>query len=74
MPSLAFSVIEALKVDSLHKLCSSLEPILRRVGIQKKGAALWLLGLACTQLLWRCVRNLPFLRHNGLEPLENSVV
>ncbi|XP_047307955.1 calmodulin-binding protein 60 B-like [Impatiens glandulifera] len=30
-PALARVVVEALKVDSLQKLCSSLEPILRRV-------------------------------------------
>ncbi|CAH9130908.1 unnamed protein product [Cuscuta epithymum] len=30
-PALASVIIEALKVDSLQKLCSSLEPILRRV-------------------------------------------
>ncbi|KAG6517735.1 calmodulin-binding protein 60 D-like [Zingiber officinale] len=31
VPALASVVIEALKVDSLQKLCSSLEPILRRI-------------------------------------------
>ncbi|TYI48505.1 hypothetical protein E1A91_D13G253500v1 [Gossypium mustelinum] len=30
-PALASVIVEALKVDSLQKLCSSLEPILRRV-------------------------------------------
>ncbi|KAL2473275.1 Calmodulin-binding protein 60 B [Forsythia ovata] len=30
-PALASVIIEALKVDSLQKLCSSLEPVLRRV-------------------------------------------
>ncbi|XP_057853647.1 calmodulin-binding protein 60 B isoform X2 [Cryptomeria japonica] len=31
VPQLASVIVEALKVDSLQKLCSSLEPILRRV-------------------------------------------
>eukprot|EP00268_Persea_americana_P046880 TRINITY_DN4849_c1_g1_i4.p1 TRINITY_DN4849_c1_g1~~TRINITY_DN4849_c1_g1_i4.p1 ORF type:complete len:350 (-),score=68.09 TRINITY_DN4849_c1_g1_i4:1522-2571(-) len=31
VPALASVIVEALKVDSLQKLCSSLEPILRRV-------------------------------------------
>ncbi|XP_056859213.1 calmodulin-binding protein 60 D-like [Raphanus sativus] len=30
-PALASVIVEAMKVDSLQKLCSSLEPILRRV-------------------------------------------
>ncbi|THU71498.1 hypothetical protein C4D60_Mb04t02070 [Musa balbisiana] len=30
-PALASVIVEALKVDSLQRLCSSLEPILRRV-------------------------------------------
>jgi hypothetical protein len=30
-PAFASVIVEALKVDSLQKLCSSLEPILRRV-------------------------------------------
>ncbi|GMP74846.1 hypothetical protein CsSME_00032129 [Camellia sinensis var. sinensis] len=30
-PALASVIVEALKVDSLQKLCSSLEPILRKV-------------------------------------------
>ncbi|KAI3686982.1 hypothetical protein L1987_80672 [Smallanthus sonchifolius] len=30
-PALASVIVEALKVDSLQKLCSSLEPILHRV-------------------------------------------
>ncbi|KAK8954133.1 hypothetical protein KSP39_PZI001647 [Platanthera zijinensis] len=31
VPALASVIVEALKVDSLQKLCSSLEPVLRRV-------------------------------------------
>ncbi|KAF8400338.1 hypothetical protein HHK36_013635 [Tetracentron sinense] len=30
-PALASVIVEALKVDNLQKICSSLEPILRRV-------------------------------------------
>ncbi|KAK4337547.1 hypothetical protein RND71_042034 [Anisodus tanguticus] len=36
-PALASVIVEALKVDSLQKLCSSLEPILRRVGSFPQG-------------------------------------
>uniref|UniRef100_A0A803LPM6 Calmodulin-binding protein n=1 Tax=Chenopodium quinoa TaxID=63459 RepID=A0A803LPM6_CHEQI len=32
-PALASVIVEALKVDSLQRLCSSLEPILRRVSV-----------------------------------------
>ncbi|XP_039132135.1 calmodulin-binding protein 60 D-like isoform X2 [Dioscorea cayenensis subsp. rotundata] len=46
-PALASVIIEALKVDSLQKLCSSLEPVLRRVvrgeverGLAKLGPAM----------------------------------
>ncbi|GKV03342.1 hypothetical protein SLEP1_g15662 [Rubroshorea leprosula] len=31
LPALASVVVEALKVDSLQRLCSSLEPLLRRI-------------------------------------------
>ncbi|XP_027932144.1 calmodulin-binding protein 60 D-like [Vigna unguiculata] len=39
-PALASVIVEALKVDSLQKLCSSLEPILRRVVSQEVECAL----------------------------------
>lgn len=38
-PALASVIVEALKVDSMQKLCSSLEPILRRV--VRKFTSLW---------------------------------
>ncbi|XP_019169624.1 PREDICTED: calmodulin-binding protein 60 B-like isoform X2 [Ipomoea nil] len=43
-PALASVIIEALKVDSLQKLCSSLEPILRRVVSEEVERALAKLG------------------------------
>ncbi|KAK9055226.1 hypothetical protein SSX86_026308 [Deinandra increscens subsp. villosa] len=45
-PALASVIIEALKVDSLQKLCSSLEPILRRVVSEEVERALAKLGPA----------------------------
>ncbi|RWV98245.1 hypothetical protein GW17_00038920 [Ensete ventricosum] len=36
VPALASVIVEALKMDSLQKICSSLEPILRRVVRQLK--------------------------------------
>ncbi|KAK6159110.1 hypothetical protein DH2020_006424 [Rehmannia glutinosa] len=45
-PSLASVIVEALKVDSLQKLCSSLEPILRRVVSEEVERALAKLGPA----------------------------
>ncbi|CAA0809704.1 Calmodulin-binding protein 60 B [Striga hermonthica] len=45
-PALASVIIEALKVDSLQKLCSSLEPILRRVVSEEVERALSKLGPA----------------------------
>ncbi|KAK8551565.1 hypothetical protein V6N12_040199 [Hibiscus sabdariffa] len=39
-PALASVIVEALKVDSLQKLCSSLEPILRRVVSEEVDRAL----------------------------------
>ncbi|XP_052181511.1 calmodulin-binding protein 60 D-like isoform X2 [Diospyros lotus] len=45
-PALASVIIEALKVDSLQKLCSSLEPVLRRVVSEEVERALSKLGPA----------------------------
>ncbi|KAL8460321.1 hypothetical protein ACS0TY_031244 [Phlomoides rotata] len=45
-PALANVIVEALKVDSLQKLCSSLEPILRRVVSEEVERALAKLGPA----------------------------
>ncbi|GAA0162474.1 hypothetical protein LIER_18560 [Lithospermum erythrorhizon] len=45
-PALASVIVEALKVDSLQKLCSSLEPILRRVVSEEVERALAKLGHA----------------------------
>ncbi|CAH9133705.1 unnamed protein product [Cuscuta epithymum] len=45
-PALASAVVEALKVDSMQKLCSSLEPILRRVVSEEVERALAKLGHA----------------------------
>ncbi|KAF7089707.1 hypothetical protein CFC21_092608 [Triticum aestivum] len=46
VPALASVIVEALKVDSLQKLCSSLEPILRRVVSEEVERALAKLGPA----------------------------
>lgn len=46
VPALASVIIEALKVDSLQKLCSSLEPVLRRVVSEEVERALAKLGPA----------------------------
>lgn len=43
-PALASVIVEALKVDSMQKLCSSLEPILRRVVSEEVERALAKLG------------------------------
>ncbi|GMI84205.1 hypothetical protein like AT5G57580 [Hibiscus trionum] len=43
-PALASVIVEALKMDSLQKLCSSLEPILRRVVSEEVERALAKLG------------------------------
>nr|GEY50890.1 calmodulin-binding protein 60 B-like [Tanacetum cinerariifolium] len=45
-PALASVIVEALKVDSLQKLCSSLEPILRRVVSEEVERALAKMGPA----------------------------
>ncbi|KAK7329821.1 hypothetical protein VNO77_24001 [Canavalia gladiata] len=45
-PALASVIVEALKVDSLQKLCSSLEPILRRVVSEEVERALAKFGPA----------------------------
>ncbi|KAF5749435.1 hypothetical protein HS088_TW04G01404 [Tripterygium wilfordii] len=45
-PALASVIVEALKVDSLQKLCSSLEPVLRRVVSEEVERALARLGPA----------------------------
>ncbi|KAK7362936.1 hypothetical protein VNO77_05061 [Canavalia gladiata] len=45
-PALASVIVEALKVDSLQKLCSSLEPVLRRVVSEEVERALAKLGSA----------------------------
>ncbi|XWS15668.1 hypothetical protein CRYUN_Cryun34aG0021600 [Craigia yunnanensis] len=45
-PALASVIVEALKVDCLQKLCSSLEPILRRVVSEEVERALAKLGPA----------------------------
>ncbi|KAI3818760.1 hypothetical protein L1987_12577 [Smallanthus sonchifolius] len=45
-PALASVIVEALKVDSLQKFCSSLEPILRRVVSEEVERALAKLGPA----------------------------
>ncbi|XP_031483177.1 calmodulin-binding protein 60 D-like isoform X2 [Nymphaea colorata] len=44
VPALASVIVEALKVDSLQKLCSSLEPILRRVVSEEVERALARMG------------------------------
>ncbi|XP_008800271.1 calmodulin-binding protein 60 B [Phoenix dactylifera] len=46
VPALASVIVEALKVDSLQKICSSLEPILRRVVSEEVERALAKLGPA----------------------------
>ncbi|KAG0533446.1 hypothetical protein BDA96_04G193900 [Sorghum bicolor] len=46
VPALASVIVEALKMDSLQKLCSSLEPILRRVVSEEVERALAKLGPA----------------------------
>ncbi|URD95266.1 Calmodulin binding protein-like [Musa troglodytarum] len=46
LPALASVIVEALKVDSLQRLCSSLEPILRRVVSEEVERALAKLGPA----------------------------
>ncbi|XP_062223921.1 calmodulin-binding protein 60 B-like [Phragmites australis] len=45
-PALASVIVEALKMDSLQRLCSSLEPILRRVVSEEVERALGRLGPA----------------------------
>ncbi|GAB4831294.1 Calmodulin-binding protein 60 B [Ancistrocladus abbreviatus] len=45
-PALASVIIEALKVDSLQRLCSSIEPVLRRVVSEEVERALAKLGPA----------------------------
>ncbi|KAJ6416514.1 hypothetical protein OIU84_002387 [Salix udensis] len=45
-PALASVIVEALKVDSLQRLCSSLEPVLRRVVSEEVERALAKLGPA----------------------------
>ncbi|OAY84521.1 Calmodulin-binding protein 60 C [Ananas comosus] len=49
VPKLASVIVEALKVDSLQKICSSLEPILRRVVSEEVERALAKLGPARLQ-------------------------
>eukprot|EP00252_Welwitschia_mirabilis_P013163 TRINITY_DN2906_c0_g1_i1.p1 TRINITY_DN2906_c0_g1~~TRINITY_DN2906_c0_g1_i1.p1 ORF type:complete len:455 (-),score=92.91 TRINITY_DN2906_c0_g1_i1:26-1390(-) len=57
VPQLASVIVEALKVDSLQKLCSSLEPILRRVVSEEVERALAKLGPA--KLGVRCAEASP---------------
>ncbi|GAV58852.1 Calmodulin_bind domain-containing protein [Cephalotus follicularis] len=45
-PALASVIVEAIKVDSLHKICSSLEPILRRIVSEEVECAISKLGPA----------------------------
>ncbi|KAL6899237.1 hypothetical protein ACP4OV_005895 [Aristida adscensionis] len=49
VPALASVIVEALKMDSLQKLCSSIEPILRRVVSEEVERALAKLGPARIQ-------------------------
>ncbi|XP_062223052.1 calmodulin-binding protein 60 B-like isoform X2 [Phragmites australis] len=49
VPALASVIVEALKMDSLQKLCSSLEPVLRRVVSEEVERALAKLGPARIQ-------------------------
>lgn len=44
VPALASVIVEALKVDTLQKLCSSLEPVLRRIVSEEVERALAKLG------------------------------
>ncbi|KAL4280454.1 hypothetical protein GQ457_03G037190 [Hibiscus cannabinus] len=53
-PALASVIVEALKVDSLQKLCSSLEPILRRVVSEEVERALAKLGSAKLSAKCQC--------------------
>ncbi|KAG5225949.1 hypothetical protein IMY05_018G0091900 [Salix suchowensis] len=46
MPALASVIVEALKVDSLQRLCSSLEPLFRRIVSEEVERALTRLGPA----------------------------
>ncbi|GLU01380.1 hypothetical protein SLE2022_186910 [Rubroshorea leprosula] len=46
LPALASVIVEALKVDSLQRLCSSLEPLLRRIVSEEVERALVRLGNA----------------------------
>ncbi|KAM6579858.1 hypothetical protein CsatA_003632 [Cannabis sativa] len=46
LPALASVIVEALKVDSLQRLCSSLEPLLRRIVSEEIERALTKLGPA----------------------------
>ncbi|KAK6127035.1 hypothetical protein DH2020_039213 [Rehmannia glutinosa] len=58
-PALASVIVEALKVDSLQKLCSSLEPILRRVVSEEVERALAKLGPARLEGRLRDFRSSP---------------
>ncbi|KAG4196946.1 hypothetical protein ERO13_A06G209100v2 [Gossypium hirsutum] len=73
-PALASVIVEALKVDSLQKLCSSLEPILRRVVSEEVERALAKLGPAklTTNVFLRSCDNgaLCFCLHNAGLPLN----
>ncbi|KAL6973884.1 Calmodulin-binding protein 60 E [Sarracenia purpurea var. burkii] len=46
LPGLASVIVEALKVDSLQKLCSSLEPLFRKIVSEEVERALTKLGNA----------------------------
>ncbi|KAJ6362083.1 hypothetical protein OIU78_002478 [Salix suchowensis] len=46
LPALASVIVEALKVDSLQRLCSSLEPLLRRIVSEEVERALTRIGPA----------------------------
>ncbi|KAF3452981.1 hypothetical protein FNV43_RR03414 [Rhamnella rubrinervis] len=46
LPALASVIVEALKVDSMQRLCSSLEPLLRRIVSEEVERALTKLGHA----------------------------
>jgi hypothetical protein len=87
VPALASVIVEALKVDSLQKLCSSLEPILRRVVSEEVERALAKLGpariqgrykitvkLACCGDTFGCVYvNFSFFYSYGLSTTKNLI-
>ncbi|KAK6944240.1 Calmodulin binding protein-like, N-terminal domain [Dillenia turbinata] len=64
-PALASVIVEALKVDSLQRLCSSLEPILRRVVSEEVERALAKLGPPRLNGSFSDVLTADFLVHNA---------